>query len=431
MRTGGRTGLALVCVCASVCAAASVRVRMGNEVRSMPLEDYVVAALGAESGGFTSAEALKAMAVAARTYAVHHRGRHKGADFCESTHCQKLKLAALDNARLREASAATESEVLWYEGRAAATHYHSHCGGMTAASSELWPDLRVPYLRSQTDTFCLSRSRGDWRTQLPVDKLGGIPRISMRTTSGRVYAMLLNGKRVTVNLPGNRFEVLEAGGLLTFYGTGYGHGVGMCQTGAEERGKAGHSYREILAFYYPGAKPGITAQGFAWKRSGGERADAYAIHEADARELAAAADRAIRLAEQRTGMSLDGRPVLRMYPTVSTYRDATGAPGSTAAHAQGSTIRLQPAPLLRSRPGGLNRTVLHEAIHLTLNQHAHPQLPHWFHEGLTRYLTGEGAPDIQRLVNRHGRAEVLSWVKSGLPARAGAQVQQVRAAHSR
>jgi hypothetical protein len=83
---------------------------------ALPMEDYVAGVLAGESSGFSSVESLKAMAVAARSYAARFRGRHQaeGFDFCDTTHCQDLRLTAV-TPRLQEATAATEGEMMWYE----------------------------------------------------------------------------------------------------------------------------------------------------------------------------------------------------------------------------------------------------------------------------------------------------------------------------
>ena len=135
---------------------------------------------------FTQAESLKAMAVAARTYAIYYRGRHRPRASTSATP-PIARPSALDPppaARLRAAAADTEGELLWFEGRMAAAFYHRHCGGTTADVRELWPALRAPYLRQQPDTYCL-RERSRWQAELrtpPGDSL----EIASRTASGRV-----------------------------------------------------------------------------------------------------------------------------------------------------------------------------------------------------------------------------------------------------
>ena len=123
---------------------------------AMTLEEYVTAVLQGEAAGFKSDEALKAMAVAARTYAVHFGSRHRleGFDFCDTTHCQDVRLGN-ESQRARAAVAATEGELLWFEGRPAATYYHRSCGGELEDASALEPDLHAPYLRRHHDDYCL------------------------------------------------------------------------------------------------------------------------------------------------------------------------------------------------------------------------------------------------------------------------------------
>src|SRR5206468_7536866 len=91
---------------------------LDSPVVEMKLEGYVEAALAGEASTFRSDEALKAMAVTARTYAVRLRGRHKGEgyDFCGTTHCQRLEPAQV-SARLKKAASATAGEMLWSEGK--------------------------------------------------------------------------------------------------------------------------------------------------------------------------------------------------------------------------------------------------------------------------------------------------------------------------
>src|SRR5690242_17531281 len=97
-----------------------VRVRVGSVTLAMPLEHYVAGVLAGESTVFRSDEALNAMAVAARTYAVRMRGRHRaeGYDFCATTHCQRVEPDAI-TPRLEAIAAATAGELLWFEGKPA------------------------------------------------------------------------------------------------------------------------------------------------------------------------------------------------------------------------------------------------------------------------------------------------------------------------
>src|SRR5262249_30970008 len=158
----------------------------------VPLEQYIAAVLQGESAGFKSDEGLKAMAVAARTYAVHFGSRHRteGFDFCDTTHCQDVRLGASE--RVRAAVAATAGELLWYQGQPAATYYHRSCGGEIEDSHALERDLQAPYLRRHQDAYCI-RIPDEWHVQISKSDLSrafGRPVTSVviveRSESGRV-----------------------------------------------------------------------------------------------------------------------------------------------------------------------------------------------------------------------------------------------------
>jgi stage II sporulation protein D len=415
----------------------------------MPMEEYVAGVLAGESSIFKSEEALKAMAVTARTYAVRHMGRHKGEgfDFCDTTHCQDLRLAARSE-RLRAAVEATEGELLWYQGPPADTYYHRHCGGTTEAAQYVWPDLHAPYLKQQSDTFCVATGRAEWRWEVRKQDLGGDVTILGRTPSGRVAAVRFAGRRMSATdfqlavgralgwdtIRSNFWDVVDRRDRLLFQGYGAGHGVGLCQAGAEERGEHGHAYRQILAFYFPGTTPGVGAQGFEWARMDGERVEVWSTRSHEDRDVVTAGDRALREAESRSGISIGVRVRLRIYPTVAAFRDATGEPGWVAASTSGRTIRMQPAGPLRAA-GRLETTLRHEMLHVAIEGQASPRVPQWFREGLVLYLAGtatepgagaRGAEQAMRreyesakarvraLVERYGQAAVIGWL--GRPA---------------
>ncbi|HMD30400.1 MAG TPA: SpoIID/LytB domain-containing protein, partial [Candidatus Acidoferrales bacterium] len=370
-------------------------------------------------------------------------------------------------------------------GEPAATYYSRNCAGTTEEGERVWPGIAAPYLRSHPDPYCVVHGRSEWSAEIGKHDLaaalreaGDAPaaasivslRIVERTPSGRVARIEIRGATTQVitgerfrtalarvlgaaGLRSNAFDVSDAGDRFIFHGYGAGHGAGLCQAGAEEMGAEGKTYREILAFYYPGTVPGLTAQGLEWVRLGGEGFDMLTTRPDADRALVARAERALRDAESRTGWQPAVRPELRVYPTVSVYRNATGQPGSVAASTRGHTIRLEPAEVLNAA-GVLDSTLRHEFLHLLIEGRARPGLPLWFREGLALYLNGEAAasPDagpaagpvdlaaldrtlanpalsaaeqraayrrasaaVARLVKERGRAEVLSWVERGLP----------------
>lgn len=379
----------------------------------MPLEEYVAAVLAGESAGFQSDEALKAMAVAARTYALRFRGRHKseGFDFCDTTHCQDFRVSAV-TPRLRAAVEATEGELLWYRGELASSYYTRSCGGHTEAGG-------APYLPSQNDPYCGSRDREPWSSRIDKSELrsaltaAGVPydgrsevAAASRTESGRVKTLRVGGRTIAGEefrldvgralgwdrVRSDLYDVSDRGDHLEFKGTGYGHGIGLCQRGAELMGEAGKSYREILAFYYPGTVLGVSARGFAWQTIEGERVDLITTRPQQDRAVLAMADKVVEQAEARTGWALERRVQVRIYPSLDAYRNATGSPGWVAATTRGRVVRLQPAEFLR---GTLEATLRHEFFHVLVESHAKPTTPLWLREGVVLYLSGAQLPSIE------------------------------------
>ncbi|HEY4365562.1 MAG TPA: SpoIID/LytB domain-containing protein [Bryobacteraceae bacterium] len=462
-------------------ASTDIRVQLrtsrGVQITTLPLERYVAAVLAGESGEFQSAEALKAMAVAARTYAVKMRGRHasEGFDLCDTTHCQRVELNGV-TARLEQAAADTAGELLWYEGKPAFTPYTRDCGGRTEDASALWPDLGAPYLKSHADDYCTRAGTSAWQwagdprrivealRQSSLRTTAMLDRISIlnRTASGRASTLVLAGGSESVRISAgalrfavgrelgwntirsDRYEVRSTGGRVVFEGTGSGHGAGLCQRGAEQMGITGRSYREILAYYYPGTVTGLNAKGLSWQRLGGETMSMLTARPDQDRAALAAAERLGRALTERTQWPLPARLELRVYPDIDTFRNATGEPGWVAARTTGTRIDLQPSDVLRGH-GALDSTVGHELAHVLVESQAIPGLPLWFREGLVEYLeSGRGsgvarmpvdgefrqtadaararrayadaAAEVAGLVQRYGEGTVLGWVTRGLPA---------------
>jgi stage II sporulation protein D len=238
------------------------------------------------------------------------------------------------------------------------------------------------------------------------------------------------------------WSVAREGAQLSFTGTGDGHGVGMCQLGADQMGAEGRGYREILAFYYPGAVLGLTARGLAWRRMGGETVALMTTQPERDGTVLAVAERQVKEIADRYGWTAPGGVEIRVYPDVETFRNATGEPGWVAGRTSGRRIHLQPAAVLRAR-GALDSTIHHELLHVFVEAQAAPGIPVWFREGLVGYLEGaakagsrdapesdlrqrEDAARAQRayasatqkvadLVRRYGAPTVMGWLKSGLP----------------
>src|ERR1035438_9909272 len=148
----------------------------------MALEQYVAAVLAGECSTFRSDAGIKAMAVAARSYALNLRGRHaaQGYDFCATTHCQRVEPEAV-TPRLASLAAQTAGELLWFEGKPAFACYSRSCGGTTEDARVAWPELRAPFLRVHADPYCARQSAGDWRWSAPsADIVAALPKFPLR-----------------------------------------------------------------------------------------------------------------------------------------------------------------------------------------------------------------------------------------------------------
>lgn len=448
----------------------------GGGTQSFPLEQYVAVVLAGEASVFRSDEALKAMAVASRTYAVRLRGRHKseGYDFCATTHCQSIDPRGV-TPRLESIAGQTAGELLWFEAKPAFACYTRDCGGATEDAGAVWPDMSAPYLKSHPDPYCVRGGGFPWHwSAIPTEvadvlRQSGLkaPRridqvtISGRTASGRARVLLLGGGEESVSigassfrfavgrglgwntLRSDRYEARMANGRSLFQGNGAGHGVGLCQHGADRMGQEGHTYREILAFYYPATLVGLTARGLEWVRLGGESVTVLTTTPDRDSSVLATADRLSRDLKQRARLPFPQSIEIRIYPDVETFRNVTGEPGWVAAHTIGSRIHLQPATLLQDR-GALEETLRHELMHVMVESHARTGLPVWFREGLVGYLSDQSArpatgipPDadlrqtrdfsrarrayeeatgkVTALAGRYGESTLMGWLARGLP----------------
>lgn len=280
----------------------SVRVYLAseNKVVTVSFEDYVLGVLAAEGAMEDEPEALKALAVAIRTYALQNLKRHEreGYDFCSTTHCQRYTFVegnetAGVSAFVRRAFAETAGEVLLDEnGQVAEAYFHAACGGMTANLETLWGGGGRPYLRGVRDEYCASMPHREWTDVIPAARLAaalnGDSRtdtgarleniiISRRDATGRAELITLDGTRRRVVrgwdfkiivgralgwnvLKSSRFEVTRARSNFVFHGSGFGHGVGLCQEGAHVMAHRGIPYRRILGYYFPGTSVGPYAR---------------------------------------------------------------------------------------------------------------------------------------------------------------------------
>ena len=253
-------------------------------IEHLSIDEYINGVLAEEMPASWPLEALKAQAVAARTYAFRSRERHRssGYDVCTTTHCQVYGGVDAETSATRTAVSATAGQVLTYAGDVAETLFHSDSGGMTESRDELWGD-GVPYLVpvkedvQGTSPWQVTFLEADFLKKLTAagKDVGNLKKIELsplaigkgdayRTSSGRVSHLEIQGSKKTLNLTGSEmrsifglkstlFEVRYEKGRVVISGFGSGHGLGLSQHGAQRL--AGRmKYDAILAHYYPGTK---------------------------------------------------------------------------------------------------------------------------------------------------------------------------------
>ncbi|HHX93762.1 MAG TPA: stage II sporulation protein D [Tenericutes bacterium] len=255
-----------------------------NIIEVIPLEEYVVGVLAGEMPISFHVEALKAQAIAARTYALKRIEYNKKNtyDVVDTVDHQVyldldyLKVAWKDKYieninKLRKAVFETKDEVLVYNGKIIDALYFSTSNGYTENSENVF-SFEVPYLRSVESNWDRTTSPAFNSTkQITLDEFYnklGLPysenfdfKVLSRAETNRILTLSVNGKvfnarelYVKLGLRSTDFEIEKKGNILTFFTKGYGHGVGMSQYGANGMAKEGYNYKEILLHYYYGVE---------------------------------------------------------------------------------------------------------------------------------------------------------------------------------
>jgi peptidoglycan hydrolase-like amidase len=210
---------------------------------SMELETAVASVVAAESLPGSSLEALKAQAVAARSFLAAGKGRHRKFNFCDTTHCQFLREPPRTQSSAAQAALATRGMVLAYKDEAFAAMYSSSCGGQTHSLEELGISVRdYPYF-SVSCAYC-RRHPEKWVSRISENDAAGLA----PTESARLkLARKLGWKTFSSNSYSSRRD----GSSVLLEGVGAGHGIGLCQRGAADMARNGASFLEILLHYYP------------------------------------------------------------------------------------------------------------------------------------------------------------------------------------
>lgn len=275
----------------------TLTIQDGDTTEQMTLERYLTGVVRGEMPASFEMEALRAQAAAERSYvyyqlAAGRKDAHPDADFCTDHTCCSAYLSetaarekwggdfAPWNTRVEQAVSDTDGQVVLYNGRPILAVFHSSSAGRTAAAGDVWSG-DLPYLVSvdspegeetvpnyySTVTFTAAEVKEKLLAAHPELKLSGTPDrwfgAAAENGSGRVETVFVGGTdiegtelRRIFGLRSACFTVAADSESVTFRVTGYGHGVGMSQYGANQLAREGKTWQEILEWYYTGATVG-------------------------------------------------------------------------------------------------------------------------------------------------------------------------------
>lgn len=334
----------------------------------------------------------------------------------------------------------------------------------------------MPWLISRADPYCTAKGAREWSASVSLSDLtaalagGGLVRpgwttltVARRGESGRAVMLEVGSTPISAEdfrlavgramgwgrILSTWFEVSRQGDEFVFHGRGSGHGVGLCQAGAAAMSALGRDAGQILEQYFPGAAVADEATGLSWQTLA---AQGFAVQTLTASDdvFLPQISQALAGAESRSGLQPAGTITVRAFRSTPAFRDATLAPGWVAAFTEGNWIATQPLSTLASRKL-LGPVLRHEFLHALVEGQAAAGTPLWLREGLVEAWAdgklGGSAPMMKveevdralvhgpteaqseaahraaewyafRLVDRYGRAQVVAWLRAGLPASA-------------
>ncbi|MBI3990898.1 MAG: SpoIID/LytB domain-containing protein, partial [Candidatus Omnitrophica bacterium] len=250
-------------------------------VNHLTINDYLYGVLPAEVSAKWPLEALKAQAIASRSYAVYQAVNGEGDyDLTSSVYSQVYLGREAERIRARKAVDETSGEVLTFDGKLFPVFFHAACGGHTEDAKRMWGLDFIP-LRGIECYYCKRAPRFYWEIGMPITevrerlaksgfKVEKIQSIALngRDPSNRVENVIVKCNPVKKVIPAGKFRLAlgadllrstnfqmeDVDGMIKFSGVGWGHGVGLCQWGSHFLAKEGRNAEQILTYYFPGAK---------------------------------------------------------------------------------------------------------------------------------------------------------------------------------
>ena len=262
-----------------------------EEVQELNIDEYLYGVVSSEMPANFEIEALKAQAVVARTYTmyqiINNASKHENADICDNYACcqawitkeERLAKWSAEEAesnwnKIVEAVNSTTGKIVTYEGAPINAFFHANSGGVTESSLNIWGGIDYPYLKSVETAG--EEGYTQYASQVVLSQQELLEKIKTKyedceidfsqenciqileyTTSGRVKTIKFGNKeiagteaRTLLGLKSTNFTFSRDGENIIFSVTGYGHGVGMSQTGADALAKAGSNYESIIKHFY-------------------------------------------------------------------------------------------------------------------------------------------------------------------------------------
>lgn len=257
-------------------------------VNTLDLEKYLAGVIAREMSPSWPLEALKAQAVASRSYAFFQMQAKKTREFdVESTTQDQVYEGALsESLRSIQAVEATRNLALVYGTGALKAYFHANCGGITEVPEFVWGgevkafrQVTCPYHKRDRDRTRWSLQLSKLQIESALKRVNGLlPRsfrrlasldagapdasqrlsdVSVSDSEGNSFLVSANSFRNAIGntkLKSTSFQIHKDGSGYSLEGEGYGHGVGLCQVGARAMAEEGRSFMQILQFYYPLAK---------------------------------------------------------------------------------------------------------------------------------------------------------------------------------
>lgn len=264
-----------------------------NNIEEINLDEYLYGVVSAEMPASFEKEALKAQSIVARTYTIykiiHNGGKHEAADICDDSNCCQAWISKEDRLskweeieresnwnKIVQAVNETKGKIITYNGEPINAFFHSNSGGSTEAPINVWGGSGYPYLQtvetSGEDLYTQYKSEVTISKEELVNKMKekyedfsinfeeiNAIQILEYTEGKRVKTIKIGNKnlsgvevRTIFTLKSANFTINIEDNNIKFSVIGYGHGVGMSQTGADSLAKQGKSCEEIIMHFYTG-----------------------------------------------------------------------------------------------------------------------------------------------------------------------------------